>query len=184
MADLVNENLQKHPLPEYTPEELSFAQEIAKTTPPSEDRALASLSRFKGSLSDEEIQQCARQLHGKDLCDIILPFHEEGQSSRLTMSSDVGDVSWNVPTAQIVTACYALGTPEHSWQLVSQDKTSIGHKGMLLAAKTLSGAAVDLLEKPELVEKAQQEFTNRLGGQTYHCAIPNDVVPKPIRLLV
>ena len=100
------------------------------------------------------------------------------------MSSDVGDVSWNVPTAQIVTACYALGTPEHSWQLVSQDKTSIGHKGMLLAAKTLAGAAVDLLEKPELVEKARQEFEKRLDGQTYRCAIPNDVVPKPIRLLV
>ena len=184
LSNILYENLKQQKLPEYTPEELSFAQEIAKTTPPSEDRALDSLNRFRGSLSDEEIHRCAGQLHGKDLCDIILPFHKEGQCARLTMSSDVGDVSWNVPTAQIVTACYALGTPEHSWQLVSQDKTSIGHKGMLLAAKTLSGAAVDLLEKPELVEKAQQEFTNRLGGQTYHCAIPNDVIPKPIRLLV
>lgn len=184
LSNILYENLKQQKLPEYTPEELSFAQEIAKTTPSSEDRALDSLNRFRGSLSDEEIHRCAGQLHGKDLCDIILPFHKEGQCARLTMSSDVGDVSWNVPTAQIVTACYALGTPEHSWQLVSQDKTSIGHKGMLLAAKTLAGAAVDLLEKPELVEKARQEFEKRLDGQTYRCAIPNDVVPKPIRLLV
>lgn len=184
LSRILYENLKQQRLPEYTPQELQFAAEIAKTTPPTKDRALDSLTRFQGSLSNKEIQECAKKLHGKDLCDLVLPFHEDGQSAQLKMSSDVGDVSWNVPTAQIVTACYAMGTPEHSWQLVAQDKTSIGHKGMLLAAKVLAGAAVDLLENPQDIEKANAEFQERLEGRTYRCAIPKDVFAKPIRLLV
>jgi aminobenzoyl-glutamate utilization protein B len=98
----------------------------------------------------------------------------------LSGSSDVGDVSWITPTAQVAAACYALGTPEHSWQLVSQGRTSIGHKGMILAAKAISGAIADVLLSPGILDKAKEELTDRLNGERYRSAIPDGVMPRPI----
>ena len=176
------DNLKSLKLPEYTPEEIGFANEIAKTVPQSKTREEDLLHRV-GTLPPEDFRCCVQQLKGKSLCDIVIPFYEDNPSAQMTMSSDVGDVSWNVPTAQVVTTCYAMGTPEHSWQLVSQDRTSIGYKGMMLAAKTIAGTAVDALENPALIEKAKKEFHERLEGETYRCSIPKDVFPRPIRSL-
>jgi aminobenzoyl-glutamate utilization protein B len=82
-----------------------------------------------------------------------------------------------------VTASYGLGTPEHSWQLVSQSKTSLGHKGLILAAKVIAGACVDIVENPGLAEKAKLELQNRLGGHSYQSAIPPEVRPRAISKL-
>ncbi|MCM5187255.1 hypothetical protein MMS96_27825, partial [Escherichia coli] len=60
----------------------------------------------------------------------------------LAASTDVGDVSWKLPVAQCFSPCFAVGTPLHTWQLVSQGRTSIAHKGMLLAAKTMAATTV------------------------------------------
>ena len=60
-------------------------------------------------------------------------------------STDVGDVSWSVPTAGFGTATWVPGTPAHSWQAVAAGGMSIGHKGMLLAAKTLADTAAELV---------------------------------------
>ncbi len=64
----------------------------------------------------------------------VLPYHPDVKRP-VTGSTDVGDVSWVVPTTQCLTACYAWGTGFHSWQMVAQGKLSLAHKGMLLAAK-------------------------------------------------
>ena len=92
-------------------------------------------------------------------------------------STDVGDVSWVVPTAQINTACYSLGAGAHTWQWVAQGKSSIAYKGAMLAGEILSDAAINLLEHPELIQKAKEELDNRLQGETYKCLIPKDVKP-------
>ncbi|WP_283608860.1 M20 family metallopeptidase [Faecalispora anaeroviscerum] len=183
LAAVLYRNFEEQKLPEYTEEELAFAGKIAKTAPLSEARAQDLLDLYAAHLLQRESRELLQKLQERDICDILLPFSEDGPNVVLPGSSDVGDVSWNVPTSQIVTACYAIGTPEHSWQLVSQDKTSIGHKGMMLAAKVLAGAAVDLLEQPELVEKARREFKERMNGQKYVCAIPKEVLPKAISKL-
>ena len=73
-------------------------------------------------------------------------------------STDVGDVSWNVPTVGLRTATWVPGTPAHSWQAVACGGTEIGTKGMLAAAKTLALTAIDLFTDASLIQKAKEEF--------------------------
>jgi len=79
-------------------------------------------------------------------------------------SSDVGDVSWTVPTAGIITATFVPGSSGHSWQNVAAAGTSIGTKGMMVAAKTIALSAYDLFKNPELVKKANTELTDKRGA--------------------
>ena len=91
-------------------------------------------------------------------------------------STDVGDVSWNTPTAQIRVACFTANAPGHSWQNVSCGATSIGHKGVLAAGKVLAGAAIDLMENTELLAEARAEFEKKTKGG-YDCPIPDGAKP-------
>ena len=93
-------------------------------------------------------------------------------------STDVGDVSWCVPTAQINTSTFPAQAPGHSWQNVSCGRTSIAHKNMLLAGKVIAATAIDLMEKPDVLQAAKDEFNKKMkryGG--YICPIPKDAVP-------
>ena len=78
-------------------------------------------------------------------------------------STDVADVSWTVPTVGVRTATWAPGTPAHSWQAVACGGTTLGLKGMNVAAKTLAGTALDLLTNPDLIARAKAEFDKRRG---------------------
>ena len=78
-------------------------------------------------------------------------------------STDVGDVSWVVPTAGIRTATWVPGTAAHSWQAVASGGTSIGLKGTELAAKTMSATAVEIFSNPEVIQQAKQELESRVG---------------------
>jgi len=82
-------------------------------------------------------------------------------------STDVGDVSWMVPTAGLRTATWVPGTSAHTWQAVSAGGMSIGMKGMMNAAKTIAGTAVDLYNNPEAVKNAKKELIER-RGQTFN----------------
>jgi len=82
-------------------------------------------------------------------------------------STDVGDVSWVVPTAGFTTACYVPGTGAHSWQAVAAGGTTIGRNGMQLAARTLAANAWDLYQNPELLKAAREELARRRGGRSY-----------------
>ena len=90
-------------------------------------------------------------------------------------STDVADVSWVTPTVQAWVACYAFGTPLHSWQMVSQGQTGLAHAGMVRAAKILTATAAELLAKPELIAKAKAELLERRQGKPYECPIPADI---------
>ena len=92
-------------------------------------------------------------------------------------STDVGDVSWVVPTTGFMTACWVPGTSGHSWQAVAAGGTSIGRKGMQLAAKTLAATAWDLFSDPRRVEQAKAEFQKRMNGRTYQPLITKDQAP-------
>jgi aminobenzoyl-glutamate utilization protein B len=95
-------------------------------------------------------------------------------------STDVGDVSWTVPTVQARVATHAIGTPGHSWQVTAQGKAPAAHKGMVHAAKVMAGTAADCLRTPSLVEAARADHAARLARSPYRCPIPDDVQP-PIR---
>tara|TARA_B100001250_G_scaffold200502_1_gene171924 strand:+ start:3081 stop:4526 length:1446 start_codon:yes stop_codon:yes gene_type:complete len=78
-------------------------------------------------------------------------------------STDVGDVSWNVPTAGLRTATWVPGTASHSWQAVASGGTSIGLKGAELAAKTLAKSAVDIFSNPSIIKDSKDELKSRIG---------------------
>ena len=82
-------------------------------------------------------------------------------------STDVGDISWVVPTTGFTTACWVPGTPAHSWQAVACGGTTIGEKGLHLAARTLAATAVDMYRSPELLQQAAEEFKKRTGIEKY-----------------
>jgi len=94
-------------------------------------------------------------------------------------STDVGDVSYIVPTAQINTVCQAFGTTGHSWQAVVTSGSSIGFKGMMLAARTLALATLDLATKPDLLRAAWREFEKSTGEWKYTSPLPADAVLPP-----
>jgi aminobenzoyl-glutamate utilization protein B len=82
-------------------------------------------------------------------------------------STDVGDVSWVVPTAGFNTACFVPGVPGHSWQAVSCGATPIARQGMHLAARVLAATAWDLYTDPAKISAARDELQRRLGGRAY-----------------
>ncbi|HZY78215.1 MAG TPA: M20 family metallopeptidase [Cyclobacteriaceae bacterium] len=81
-----------------------------------------------------------------------------GANNDVGGSTDVGDVSWVVPTVGLSTATWVPGTAAHSWQAVAAGGTTIGNKGMMIAAKTLAGTVVDLFDNPALIADAKKEF--------------------------
>ena len=97
-------------------------------------------------------------------------------------STDVGDVSWMVPTSGFGTACFALESPGHSWQNVAAIGSPIGHKGMMNAAKIFALTTVDLLQNPKEVQAAKAEFDKTMKGRKYTTIVPEgQKAPKSIR---
>jgi aminobenzoyl-glutamate utilization protein B len=92
-------------------------------------------------------------------------------------STDVGDVSWTVPTVGIRTATWAPGTPGHSWQAVACGGTTMGLKGMNVAAKAMTGLAMDLYQRPDVISRAKAEFEKRRGAQFKYEALLGDRPP-------
>jgi aminobenzoyl-glutamate utilization protein B len=89
----------------------------------------------------------------------------------------VGDVSWITPTAEVYGACWAIGTPGHSWQVVAQGKTPAAHKAMIHAATAIAATALDAIRDPDLLARGKAELRQKTGGKPYVCPIPDDVVP-------
>lgn len=104
----------------------------------------------------------------------VQPYKEE---ARAYGSTDVGDVSFTVPTVGMGTATWVPGTPAHSWQAVAAGGTSIGTKGMMVAAKTLTLTAIELFDNPKIVEQAKVEFEERRGKDFKYIPLLGDRPP-------
>jgi len=100
----------------------------------------------------------------------IMPFQES--TGGAGGSTDVGDVSWNLPTAQFVAATWVPGVAAHTWQAVACDGMSIGTKGMMVAGKTLALTAIDLFLDPATLAAARKDFDKRRGTNGYNSRIP------------
>jgi len=92
-------------------------------------------------------------------------------------STDVGDISWNVPTAEFTTATWVPGTPAHSWQAIAAGGTDIGIKGLQLAAKTLALTAADFYENPALAAEAHDELIEQRGAGFEYTPLLGDRAP-------
>ncbi|HWO02926.1 MAG TPA: amidohydrolase [Blastocatellia bacterium] len=94
-------------------------------------------------------------------------------------STDVGDVSWIVPTLHLSVTTAPVGAPWHAWPVVACGGMSIGHKGLAQAAKALAATMVDLFEDPKTREAIQAEFKEKTKGEVYKPYIPEGPPPLP-----
>ena len=161
------ENMQQVPVPEYTAAEREFAEALHATYPAAVPGLLSNFNRQVWAYANKMTDGGKRAIN-----DFIMPYVPS--FAYAPGSTDVGDVSWLTPTAQITTATWTSAAPGHSWQNVSIGRTSIAHKGVLQAAKIIAGSAADLMEQPELLEKARAEF-DEAAAEGYDCPIGKEV---------
>ncbi|PJB11285.1 MAG: amidohydrolase [Flavobacteriales bacterium CG_4_9_14_3_um_filter_40_17] len=147
LQEVVYKNLQKVGGYTYTEEEKIFAEKIAQSL---------------GTALE------VKYVEG------ISPFNPNAKPGG---STDVGDVSYNVPTVGFGTATWVPGTAAHSWQAVAAGGTSIGVKGMMVAAKTLTITGIELFQNPELIKKAKAEFEERRGKDFQYAPLLGDREP-------
>ena len=173
LEHVLQKNMETVGVPEYTKEEEEFARAIVASyeMPEKAVDLAADLSPEWKKILEEHYEK-----RGAGINDFILPYaHWE---HTIPASTDVGDVSWNCPTAMFFAQCAAAKIPEHSWQYVACNNTSIAHKGLIFAGKVLAGAAIDLFSFPDIAAKARDEFNRRLNGRVYRCPLHEGEMPK------
>lgn len=156
----------------YTESEKEYARKIWETLTDDEKNNYVEAIKGFGYVGD------GTELEGKYLSDNISPYKE----SELVLkgSTDVGDVSWVVPTAQLTAATSTLGTTLHSWQMTTQGITSVAHKGMLRAAQAMALTGIELINSPQTLENVKDEFKIFRRKNEYKCPIPKDVKPSTL----
>ncbi|WP_425092969.1 amidohydrolase [Tropicimonas sp. S265A] len=163
------------------PLEETMQGELEKLGPVPFDSEDAAFARdIQATLTDADIDTTFKRIGAKPqkglvLCDFIAPL--DRQSDGGEGSTDVGDVSWAVPTVQARVATCAIGTPFHTWQTVAQGKAPAAHKGMVYAAKVMAATACRLVEQDSLIDAAKQTHEDQLDHTPYKCPIPDDVRP-------
>ena len=168
-----------------TPLEQAMQDNLDRLGPPpfdAEDRRGA--AEFQATLSEEDLEAAYRRAgvpvkRDAPLCDAIIPA--DAKPSGGIGSTDVGDVSWVVPTVQARGATYAVGTPGHSWQLTAQGKMPAAHKGLVHVAKVMAGTALDVIRDETLRARAKADHQARLGKTPYVCPLPADLEP-PVKM--
>lgn len=145
LAEVMQKNLEKVGGVTYTDEEIGFARKIHGTF----------------NFSTPPYQDVEK----------VLPL--KGKPDAGGGSTDVGDVSYAVPTVGLRAATWVSGTPAHSWQAVACGGTEIGTKGMMVAAKTMATTAIDLFTDPTIIPKAKEEFVKSIGSYQYQALLGN-----------
>jgi aminobenzoyl-glutamate utilization protein B len=148
LARVMYDNLEMVGGNKYDADEITFANKILDT--------------YKGNY---KIDDAAK----------VTPFNEQPGGS--AGSTDVGDVSWMVPTAGLRAATWVPGTSAHTWQAVAAGGTSIGIKGMMIAAKTIALSAMDIYKDPTIAQKAKKELKDQQGEDFVYEALIGDREP-------
>ncbi len=154
--------------PKFSEEEKALAAEFAKTFDPA---AVADKARTLAAHFGPEV---AEKYKDQILVEDIFPYHASDMIS--SGSTDVGDVSYCAPTAQMNVSTWALCTTGHTWQVTAQSGSNIGRTGTVKAAEVLALASIKAMQNPELLEKAKEEWKKTTGGK-YVCPVTDDVQP-------
>nr|WKN36263.1 amidohydrolase [Tunicatimonas sp. TK19036] len=149
-AEALQKNLEALGPITYTDEETDFARQIQETT-------------------------------GKEQVGLDGEVHEFKETAENPSggSTDVGDVSWVVPEIRLSVTTAPKGAPWHSWAVVACGGMSIGHKGLIYAAKALGMTMVDVFQDEQLRDNIKQEFRERKGKQEYKSILPEGPPPVP-----
>ena len=147
--------------------------------PAFDDADVAFAEKIRSTLTREDIAASWNQerLEERDipLADFILPAHNDIR--QMGGSTDVGDVSWVVPTVQAYGPTLAVGTQLHTWQVVAQGKSPLAHKGMVSAAKAMAATGLAALQNEQLREAAWADLEKRRKGQDYLSPLPDGAEP-------
>lgn len=171
LEDIMYENMCHFVPIGYTEEELAYARKFQEVITDLDKEGLKDLISILSGRDKEK----KRQMEESPMLDFVLERHVSFGGGG---STDVGDVSWVVPTGKVDINCYAAGTALHSWQAVAQGKAPAAHKGMMTAAKIMACTGAELLEKPELLERIKEDWLDKLDGETYPDPLPKDVKPE------
>lgn len=155
-------------------------QEISEIDYSDDDRKFA--SDLKDTISSEQVdvsledvpEEFAEKIRGMSLYDVPIPPHAEGEAGG--GSTEVGDVSWITPTGQFRAATWAVGTPAHTWQATAANG-DFGKKGAVYTAKVLGGTVHTLINNPNIIERAHEEFDEITGDRCYETPLPSGTEP-------
>jgi len=157
LSRLITRHLKRVKPPRFTPEDILLASQLQNT-----------VTRAFGTKEKKVLSDAVEEVPAQ-------PPAEKG-------STDVGDISWHIPTGGLQVACMPMGSPGHSWQVVAASGSPIAHKGLLVAAKVLALSTADLLQNPQAVQDAKADFEQRMKQRPYETRIPKGQrAPKAIR---
>jgi amidohydrolase len=135
--------------------------------------------RIQATLTPEDIEgnylEVGLPITDKPLCDFVIPIQVRG--ANMLGSTDVGDVSWVVPTVQARVATHAIGTPGHSWQITAQGKAPAAHKGLLHAAKAMAMMGLEAITDRDLLTAAWNAHRIKVSKVPYTNPIPDEIQP-------
>ena len=163
LADLQYKAMQEIGPINFTADEMAYAAEINANNPPGNSDGVA------GTIG----------IPPNELTDPLLggycPSLDEGKL--ITASTDVGDLSWKAPVSMLNTTCWPHNAAAHSWGVVATGGMSIGHKGMMYAAKVMARSAIELYSDPSMLEAVRAEFDRATSATMYVSPIPAEKMP-------
>jgi aminobenzoyl-glutamate utilization protein B len=135
--------------------------------------------KIRSTLTEKDIETVYHAI-GMDptdrpLADFLVPM--DAKRNPQIGSTDVGDVSWVVPTVQVHAPTVAIGTPFHTWQVVAQGKSPAAHKAMVQAAKAMAGLGIKALTEPNLIAAAKADLAKRTARTPYVSPLPESIEP-------
>ncbi len=163
-----------------TPLEQAMQEIMEELGPPHFDEAdRAFAQQIRGTLSPQEIASSWHAIglpqSDSPLADFTVPL--DAPRNPAVGSTDVGDVSWVVPTVQAHAPTVAIGTPFHTWQVVAQGKSPAAHKAMVQVAKAMAATGAAALLEPALIAEAKADLKARTGANGYVSPLPPEVNP-------
>ena len=153
--------------PEFDEEDYAIARKFLAILPEDDKKAMVQKMAVLHKMTPEEFEK-------RPLNSVVIPYSPLMRQKVLTASSDVGDVSYLVPTAQLTASAAIPGTGHHTWQYTAQVGTSIGGKACLAAAKAIGLACTRIFDDPALADQAKKELLEETGG-VYVSPIPDDL---------
>jgi aminobenzoyl-glutamate utilization protein B len=162
------------------PLEETMQRALEELGPPNFDDADRAFARkIQDTLTEQDIAAAynaiGREPTDAPLCDFTVPL--DAPRKPMIGSTDVGDVSWAVPTVQAHAPSIAIGTPLHTWQVVAQGKAPHAQKAMVQVAKAMAATAAALVSDKELLQAAKDDHAAKIRRTPYVSPIPPDVEP-------
>lgn len=169
LSQLLSDSYEETGAPDFGEEEFAVAREFLAIMPEEQRKRVIKKGAKQHGISEEEFAK-------RPLNTFIVPYTPAMRDMVMTGSSDVGDVSYQVPTAQITAAAGIPETGTHTWQMTAQVGTSIGDKASQAVARAIALACAKLYDRPEILDTAKQELLEETGG-VYVSPIPEGVLP-------